>query len=47
MSKTAKILFAAAIVASTATSAVAQSYYSQVPAEQQHWYDRNAVGQNV
>jgi hypothetical protein len=26
---------------------VAQSYYRQIPAEQQHWYDRNAIGQNV
>jgi hypothetical protein len=48
MSKTAKILVAAAIVASTATSAFAQGYYyGQLPAEQRHWYDRNAVGQNV
>jgi hypothetical protein len=49
MSKTAKILVAAAILASTATSAFAQGYYyyGQVPAEQRHWYDRNAIGQNV
>jgi hypothetical protein len=47
MSTTAKILVAAAIVASTATFATAQSYYRQIPAEQQHWYDRNAIGQNV
>ena len=47
MSKTAKILVAAAIIASTATAAVAQTYYGQLPAEQRHWYDRNAVGQNV
>jgi hypothetical protein len=47
MSKTAIILVAAAIVVGTATSAVAQSYYRQIPAEQQHWYDRNAIGQNV
>jgi hypothetical protein len=48
MSKTAKILFAAAIIASTASAAVAQSFsYGQIPAEQRHWYDRNAIGQNV
>ena len=48
MSKTANILVAAAIIASAATSAFAQSYsYGQLPAEQRHWYDRNAVGQNV
>jgi hypothetical protein len=41
-----RILLVAVIVAGSATSAFAQ-YYRQVPAEQQHWYDRNAVGQNV
>ena len=41
-----KILLAAALVAASATAAFAQ-YYRNVPAEQQHWYDRNAVGQNV
>jgi hypothetical protein len=47
MSSSAKILLVVAIVASSATAAFAQGYYRQVPAEQQHWYDRNAVGQNV
>jgi hypothetical protein len=47
VSSSAKILLVAAIIASTASAAFAQGYYRQVPAEQQHWYDRNAVGQNV
>jgi hypothetical protein len=48
MSRATKILIVAAIVVSSATAAFAQGYYyHQVPAEQQHWYDRNAVGQNV
>jgi hypothetical protein len=46
VSSSTKVLLVAAIIASTATGAFAQ-YYRQVPAEQQHWYDRNAVGQNV
>jgi hypothetical protein len=46
VSNSAKILLVAAIIAGTASGAFAQ-YYRQVPAEQQHWYDRNAVGQNV
>jgi hypothetical protein len=46
MPKSVKILLAAALVALSGTVAFAQ-YYRSVPAEQQHWYDRNAVGQNV
>jgi hypothetical protein len=46
MRATVKILFVAAIIAGSTTTAFAQ-YYRSVPAEQQHWYDRNAVGQNV
>jgi hypothetical protein len=37
-----KILLVAMIVASSVTAAIAQSYYRQVPTEQQRWYDRNA-----
>ena len=46
MPKGLKILLAATLLAASATVAFAQ-YYRNVPAEQQHWYDRNAVGQNV
>ena len=43
MRRTTKILVLAAIIFSSATAAFAQRYYQ----EQQHWYDRNAIGQNV
>jgi hypothetical protein len=46
MMHTARVILIAAIIAGTAGSAFAQ-YYRQVPTEQQHWYDRNAVGHNV
>ena len=42
MGRTTRILIVAAIVVSAATAAFAQSYYRQVPTEQQRWYDRNA-----
>lgn len=48
MSSTTKILLVAAIIVSSTGVAFAQGYYyRQVPTEQQHWYDRNAVGHNV
>jgi hypothetical protein len=46
MKATAKTLLVVALIAGSTTTTFAQ-YYRQVPAEQQHWYDRNAVGQNV
>jgi hypothetical protein len=42
MRRTTTILVLAAITVSSATAAFAQRYQ-----EQMHWYDRNAVGQNV
>jgi hypothetical protein len=52
-----KIALAAAFVLSSMTMASAQYLYAprayqdawthNIPTEQQHWYDRNAVGQNV
>ena len=48
MSNITKALIVASVIASSASAAFAQAYYyGQVPAEQRHWYDRNAVGQNV
>jgi hypothetical protein len=52
----AGIGLAAVLVVGSATTASAQyvyapygnyGYYYNVPTEQQPWYDRNAVGQNV